>query len=459
MTDAPDKREIIENALESMPGGAVVTDEEGKIVYLSKSYAKILEVDATEALGRYARDVIPRSRMHIVSSTGREEIGSIFTLKNGESIIVNRLPVKKDGKVIGSFAFSTLTSADAVNTNATMARVMRLLQEVSHYRNELTKLRGAKYSLDQIIGNTPEMEKMKQLVARVAQTKSTVLISGETGTGKELVAHALHQESPRSHHSFITVNCAAIPPELMESELFGYEEGAFTGAKKGGRAGRFEMANFGTLLLDEIHQLPLHLQSKLLRVIQEKELERVGGTALVPLDVRLICTTNQDLLKLVNKDKFREDLYYRINVVTVNIPPLRDRREDIVDLTSHLIAKINKNLGTNITGIDDEVLELFRHYRWPGNIRELEHTLERAANIALSGKLALGHMEPLRLRVINEANEPTEPEGLANYRAKTEKEMIIRTLEQTNGNVAAAAKVLNIHRTVLYDKLKKYGIR
>ncbi len=452
-----DKLEIVELLLEALTG-VIVTDAENKIIYISNVYANILQVQPAAVLGKPVAEVIPGTRMPIVLKTGHEEIGSLFSLKNGEKVIINRIPIKKGDAVIGVVAFSSLNNRAVLNTEATFAGVKRLIQEINRYKNELSQLRGARYSLNQIIGNSPGIAKVKSHVEKIAQTKSTVLITGETGTGKELVAHAIHQSSPRNHQAFVRINCAAIPMELIESELFGYEEGSFTGAKKGGKLGKFEMANYGTLLLDEINQMPLHLQSKLLRVIQEKELERVGGTKPIDIDVRLICTTNQNLLELVQEGKFREDLYYRVNVATIDIPPLRTRMEDIPLLINSLIAKINNELSINIEGISDAALELLCSYQWPGNVRELEHTIERAANFALSGVLTLEHFENLSLRVVSRNAESMKLSGLSSARAKAEREAIIAVLTQTNWNVAKASQILNIHRTVLYDKLKKYNI-
>lgn len=450
--------ELLKATLESMPG-IVVTDNDGKILFLSEAYAKVLKVDPLESRGKDVREVIPGTRMHIIAKTGQEEIASLFRLKNGESAYVNRMPLRKDGKIIGAIAFSALNRTDQITTMATMEQVRRLLQEFNQYRNDLSKLRGAKYSLEQIIGDTPGIIKIKEMVKKVAQTKSTVLITGETGTGKELVAHAIHQLSPRRPNSFIRVNCAAIPAELMESELFGYEEGAFTGAKKGGRVGKFELADSGTLLLDEINQMPLYLQSKLLRVIQEKEIERVGGGTTVDVDVRLIFTTNQDLYAMANNGSFREDLYYRINVVTIDMPPLRTRIEDIPLLVSNFIMKINCDLGLSISGVEPDVIKLFQSYHWPGNIRELLHVLERAANIVLTGVLKMEHFENLCLRQYHSGKNRLGEAGLASARAKAERELILSALAQTNGHVSKAALVLGIHRSVLYEKMKKYGIK
>jgi PAS domain S-box-containing protein len=451
------KEEILERVLEAM-AGVLITDEQGRIVYLNDAYTKIIGLSREEVIGKLATDIVPGSRMHIVAKTGQEEIGSIFKLKNGESILVNRLPIKKDGKIIGAIAFSTINAKDSLSTQNTITNVRRLTQELNQYKNDLNKLRGAKYSLDMIIGRSPSIDKVKTLIEKVAQTKSTVLITGETGTGKEFVAHAIHQSSSRSHQPFIRVNCAAIPADLLEAELFGFEEGSFTGAKKGGKLGKFELANNGTLLLDEINSMPLQLQPKLVRIIQEKELERIGGTKSIDVDVRLICTTNQDLYQMVENGEFRSDLFYRINVMTIDTPPLRARHEDIPVLVEHFISKINKELGLNINGIDEDVIALFCSYNWPGNIRELEHSIERAANIVLSGKLSIEHFENLCLRMESE-NSKQKDAGLASARAKAEKHAILEALALTNNNVTKASAILNIHRTVLYDKMKKFGIK
>lgn len=454
------ERGFIEDALESVPG-IVVTDIQGKIVYITQTYADILGVNAKESLGKDVEDVIPHTRMRIVSETGKEEVGSIFKLRNGETVIVNRFPVKKNGRIIGAIAYGSLVKTGQYNTNTTIELIKRLDQEIDQYKTELNKLRGAKYSLDQIIGSTSEIVKLKELIKKVAQTKSTVLITGETGTGKELVAHAIHQLSPRNHHPFIRVNCAAIPGELLESELFGYEEGAFTGAKKGGRIGKFELAHCGTLLLDEINQMPVYLQSKLLRVIQEKEIERVGSNKPIEIDVRLIFTTNENLFNLVKKGVFREDLYYRINVVTIDTPPLRTRIDDMPLLIECFIKKINRELGLNIQGVTKEVLELFRSYHWPGNIRELEHSLERAANMVLSGVLGIEQFSNLILRIKTENIQQiqNDTDSLSSLRDKVEREAIIEVLRKTNMNVRLAASILKIHKSVLYEKIKKYGIQ
>lgn len=435
----------------------LITDQNGTIIYIHDNYCEILGVKPEEALGKYCSDIIPNSRMHIVAKSGKSELGVAFRMKNGEYSVVNRLPIKRHGKVVGVVCF-VLFSTIAMTTAQSVKVINYLRDEIAQYEPNLTGFLKAKYSIDQIIGNVPNMQTLKDSIYKISQTKSTVLISGETGTGKELFAQAIHQISPRSQRPLVIVNCAAIPAELFEAELFGYEEGAFTGARKQGQIGKFELANKGTLVLDEIHQMPLTMQPKLLRVLQEKELVRVGGSKPVNVDVRLIFITNQDLFDLVNKGEFREDLYYRINIVPIEVPPLRERLADIPELTKALIKKINVNLGLRISGIDQEVLDLFQLHDWPGNVRELEHTLERAANIVLSGSLTLGCFKNLTSRLQTIAQNNTNS-TLVSARRNVEHEKILEALAETEGNVLAASKLLKISRSVLYEKIKRYNIK
>ena len=448
---------LMSEILESLYG-ALVVNAEGNVAYINRKYAEILDVDPNAVIGLPVEDVVPRTRMRVVLKTGQDEIGSVFEMKNGKTIVCNRIPIRNNGQIVGAVAFSTFTKIDELSTF--VKQVQRLHLELDWAKKELGKLRGAKYSIEQLVGNTPAISNLKALAQKVAQTRSTVLITGETGTGKELFAHAIHQLSPRNHFPFIRLNCAAIPPDLLESELFGYEEGAFTGAKKGGKIGKFEQAHAGTLLLDEINQLPMSLQSKLLRVIQEKEIERVGAIQPTEVDVRLICTTNQDLYELVNRGIFREDLFYRINVVELNIPPLRERLADLPALVDFCIGKINKDLGLNIEGIHPEVKTLLQTHNWPGNVRELDHALERASNMAQTGLLLPEHFDFLALRIHGRKNnEAAEHDSsLESIRCKAEKEAICSALAKAGGNKSVAADMLRIDRSVLYDKTKKYGI-
>jgi two-component system, NtrC family, response regulator AtoC len=325
-----------------------------------------------------------------------------------------------------------------------------------------------------LVGQSPSMRQIYEIVAKVADSPSTVLLTGESGTGKELIARELHRRSSRRDKPLIKVNCAAIPKDLVESELFGYEKGAFTGAV-GSKPGRFELADGGTLFLDEIGEIPVEMQVKLLRALQESEFERVGGIKTLQVDVRLIAATNRDLEELIRDGRFREDLYYRLNVVPISLPPLRERREDIPLLVSHFIAKYDQRLGKKVERVDDEAMQMLLGYGWPGNIRELENLMERSVLFA-DGPVILGASLPDAMRdrtpgpavpiaAVGPLGAIAAPSGASmkeivrQAQAELEKELIRRALEETGGNVTRAAKRLQISRKSLQVKMKELGLR
>jgi len=325
-----------------------------------------------------------------------------------------------------------------------------------------------------LVGESAAIRQTYEIVAKVAESPSTVLITGESGTGKELIARELHRGSSRRDKPLIKVNCAAIPKDLVESELFGYEKGAFTGAV-GSKPGRFELADGGTLFLDEIGEVPVEMQVKLLRALQESEFERVGGIKTIHVDVRLITATNRDLKALIADGRFREDLYYRLAVVPISLPPLRDRKEDIPLLVTHFIGKYNQRLGKRVDRVDDDAMQMLLSYGWPGNIRELENLMERSVLFA-EGPVILGSSLPdaLRERVagptvpiaaIGPLGAIAAPSGASmkeivrQAQAELEKELISRALGETAGNVTRAAKRLQISRKSLQVKMKELGLR
>jgi two-component system nitrogen regulation response regulator GlnG len=330
----------------------------------------------------------------------------------------------------------------------------------------------------EIIGKTPAMQTIFKTIGRVAQTDATVLIQGESGTGKELIAKAIHSHSQRWSGPFVALNCSAVPRDLLESELFGHERGAFTGATEQ-RAGVFEVANGGTLFLDEIGDMPLELQAKLLRVVQERELSRIGGREVIKIDCRIIAATNQDLERAVQQSRFREDLYFRLKVVPITVPPLRQRRDDITDLVAHFLDKINRDMGTRITGVSAEALALLVNHHWPGNVRELENTLVRAAVLApgptlMPHDLALGapsaqvtvyddlsleEVVRLKLKEYFRQTRDVEPTDLhALIMERVERPLIELTLERTQGNQLRAAAILGINRNTLHKKISDLKI-
>ncbi|MCK6505335.1 sigma-54 dependent transcriptional regulator [Myxococcota bacterium] len=314
-----------------------------------------------------------------------------------------------------------------------------------------------------IIGRTPSMKQVYSLIEKVADSPTTVLIGGESGTGKELVARALHDHSSRAKAPFIQVNCGAIPEALFESELFGYEKGAFTGAVAS-KPGRFELAHGGTLFLDEVGELPLDLQVKLLRVLQSGTYERVGGVRSLSSDVRVVAATNRDLVREVKRGAFREDLYYRLNVIPIRLPPLRERVEDIPLLVEHFLAKFNTRLGKAVRGVTPEAMAALMAYRWPGNIRELENLMERSVLLADAPTLAARDLPGLGSPALeDDPGEDVEELGLKDYvrvyTARLERARIQRALEQEDGNVTRASRRLGISRKSLQTKMKEYGLR
>jgi two-component system response regulator HydG len=306
-----------------------------------------------------------------------------------------------------------------------------------------------------LVGQSPAMLEVYKLIARVGPSTATVVIQGESGTGKEVVARAIHQNGPKSSGPFVAVNCAAIPENLLESELFGHEKGAFTGAVIR-KIGRFEQATRGTLFLDEIGDMSLALQSKILRAVQEREIERVGGGETIPVDVRLIAATNKDLRAAISEGRFREDLYYRLAVVTVNLPRLSDRGDDLILLTSHFAKEFSTRSGKMVRRISDRALDLLRNHKWAGNVRELRNVIERAVIVATDDTLRAEHL-PEELRGEGETAPEPSSGGLPTL-AEVEARHITRVLSHTSGQIGAAADILGIHRNTLARKIKEYGL-
>lgn len=351
----------------------------------------------------------------------------------------------------------TVAFRDVSDLKKLYDRVERLQTEVEYYKGELKRHQGTTYSLENIIGSSPRMTELKNLVGRVAKSNSTVLVRGESGTGKEVFAHALHNASDRAHKPFVKVNCAALPENLLESELFGYQEGAFTGARKGGKVGKFELANGGSIFLDEIGDMPLNMQVKLLRVLQEREIERLGDNRPVKIDVRVIAATNRNLEEMVQQGLFRKDLFYRLNVVVLDIPPLRRRLEDIPLLTEFLLKKLAQRLGCPDKILDSSALQCLLSHDWPGNIRELENVLERTLNMVEEDVITAKHL-PFYLCGNDPPAESEKIRPLKEAVEQLEKAMLLRALENAQGDCLEAAQALQISKSTFYKKLSDYGI-
>ncbi|MHC2835953.1 sigma 54-interacting transcriptional regulator [Bacillus sp. F9_6S_D1_P_5] len=454
-----------ESALNLLSECILGVNEQGIVNFLSGSYAQFLGIDdPKEAIGKHCTEVVENTRMHIIVKTGQMEIGHIQRISN-RNIIATRIPIIKEGKIIG--AIGKIMFHDIQQFKALGDQISEMESKLSYYQTELQRLQEGRLSFQSIIGESAKMKEVKMMALKVSKSRSTVLIRGESGTGKELFAHAVHRASPRASGTFIRLNCAAIPRELLEAELFGYEEGAFTGAKKGGKPGKIELADKGTLFLDEIGDMSLDMQVKLLRVLQEKEIERIGGTKIQKVDVRFIAATHRNLREMVQRGEFREDLYYRLNVFEIDIPPLRERKEDMIHITEFLIKKLNGELGSNVLSLDKRVRDIFMEHDWPGNIRELENVLERAMNVIEEMIIQVHHLPAyLRKKDLEEelyreiiTMDQEQDEGSYSLQVEVEsaeKRAITRALEKTAGNIKEAADLLGIHRASLYRKIEKY---
>ena len=323
------KEGFFKSLLDNMQVGVIVSDHEGCIVYINDTYARFLGIDPKAHIGKHATELGVNSRLHIVAKTGNAEVNYPHQLKD-KGYLVHRVPIKEKGKVV---AVLGLVIFDSTGTASRLAEKLLFLEsKLNLYESELLSLRSTRYTFDSVVGVSEAIIAAKAEAVRAATNNFPVLITGESGTGKELFAQAIHHASSRKPYPFVRVNCAAIPKDLFESELFGYERGSFTGADPRGKAGKFELANYGTVFLDEIGDLPLEMQPKLLRVLEGKEFERVGGSTLIRADFRLLSATNQNLEEMREKKRFRTDLFYRLNVIPIHIPPLRDRRDDIIPL-------------------------------------------------------------------------------------------------------------------------------
>ena len=393
---------------------------------------------------------------------GMATLDSIMKLPDPPEVIMlsamdsARLGVQAIQKGAFDYIAKPFDSTDILNVVGKALEKKRLLREVNYLRSEVVKLSG----FSNIIGNSKSMQEVFRIVQQICNTESNVLITGESGTGKELIARIIHSKGQRSSGSFVSVNCAAIPQELLESEFFGHERGAFTGAHER-RIGKFELAKDGVMFLDEISTLRLDLQAKLLRVLQERELTRVGGSQSIRVNAQIISATNQDLRELVNEHKFREDLYYRLNVLPVHLPPLRERKSDISLLVRHFLDKITYRLNRKVSDVTPEAMEVFKTYYWPGNIREMENLLERL--VAFSTNDNAIDVQDLPNELVFPEQEGrggavTGSRGLLEARHRFEKMYILSALRKSGWNQSEAARVLGIHRNTLIKKMASHGL-
>ena len=454
IADLQHQLEMYRLIFDSIYNGAMVTDAKGKITHFNRPYGRFLGIDPQRQVGRHCTEAIENSRMHVVARTGRSEINQSHRIK-GQNMVVQRIPIKKNGKVIA--VFGQVMFKDVKDVGKLARKLSMLESKVKLYEEELMTLRSTRYTFDSIIGSSRNLQALKQEALNAAANTFPVLISGESGTGKELFAQAIHHAGPRRLYPFVRIKCAAIPKDLLESDLFGYEKGAFTGARARGKPGKFELAHNGTIFLDEIGDLPLEMQPKLLRVLEDREFERIGGNTIIRSDFRLIAATNQNLEEMISEGRFRKDLYYRLNVIPLQITPLRKRKKDIIPIARHLLQDLAREATLPDIRLDAGTRQALKKHHWPGNVRELSNVLERALS-RLEGDSISPRDLPLYLARRSMGAEPANPSSIQAVQAAAEKKAITQALEDTGFNKSRAADLLGIHRTLLYKKMKKHGI-
>jgi len=447
MSDSLDQR-FFALIFDTIPQGIFTIDEKGLITSFNQSAEKITGYREEEVLGRPCYEVFKADLCE--SSCPLKQ--SISTRESNETRQV--MVVTKDGK---SLPISIFTSA-LVNGEGEVIGGVEMFRDVSTEVELKKKLYGS-YHFKDIVTKSPAMRGLLEMLPLVSQSQSTVLIEGDSGTGKELVARAIHNFGPRAKRQFVAINCAAMPEALLESELFGYKRGAFTDAKKD-KPGRFARAEKGTLFLDEVADLSLPIQAKLLRVLEEKEYEPLGGTQPVAADVRIIAATNKNLAREVQKGRFRQDLYFRLNVVNLRIPPLKERREDIPLLVDHFIRRFNALQGRRIARCSERVMAALMAYPFPGNVRELENAIEHAFVVCVGEVIQLEDLpEHIVSAVMQDASRQSAHKQASNQPLKSaEAEVIRNVLALQHGNRSRAAAELGISRTTLWRKMKKYGM-
>jgi len=444
--------EILQTILDIAYDGIVVVDANGIITMMSKSYLKFLNKTPEQAIGKHVAEVIENTRMHIVVETGIPEIADIQRIK-GSHMVATRIPIFNKGKVVGAIGKVLFRNID--DLESLYRKINKMEQQLEAYKGQLQRNNRARYSLADIIGRSELLNAAKRQAAKAAASDTNVLLLGESGVGKELFAQAIHSHSRRSNHPFIKVNCAAIPSEFMETELFGYEEGTFPGAKIGGKVGKFEAADGGTIFLDEIADMPLNMQAKILRVLQEREIEKIGSVNPQKIDVRVIVSSNQDLEAKVRAGALRQDLFYRINAWTLVIPPLRNRKEDIEDLAEHILDKYSHRYGKYVEKVSERAMSLLYKYAWPGNVRELENELSRA--VGLLDNVWVVQPEHFSEKITGGAF-PSAVKSLDEILLHAEKQAIVECIRICADNKSCAAKMLGISRSSLYEKILKHGL-
>lgn len=441
-------KEQLATILNTAQEGIQLVDKEGYIRYVNKSFSDITKVQAEERIGKNIFAVSPQGALAEVLQTGQPVFGNLNVVEGTNiEVISNASPINVGGEISGA----VVVFRDVTDIRMMACKLEKSREVIKFLKEEINELASAKYTFKNLLSTNPGFLSCVKTARQAANGSSTILLTGESGTGKELFAHAIHNYSDRARGPFIRVNCAAIPDNLLESELFGYEKGAFTGAVKA-KMGKFELAQGGTVFLDEIGDMSVNLQAKLLRVLQEKEIERLGSNFTKKIDVRIIAATNHNLDQHVKQGNFRQDLYYRLNVISIEIPPLRERSEDIPLLVRHFLSIINRRHRKSCT-IEPEAMKLLNSYAWPGNVREMENLVERAVIMTEGNSIQLELLKSF----INPVQVKAAEEILS--LAELEKQMIYKALKKYGHSMEGkklAAQALKISLATLYNKLKEY---
>lgn len=447
----------IEIILDNVNDAVCIIDKDCIARFWNKKAEEIYKVKRQHVVGRHVTDLFPTALLPKVIKEKRPFVNVYNSPRENTHNIITARPLYSGNELIGAISCDRDISE--------LIRLTNLLDKTKFdlkvLEEEVTALNENRFSFDQIVGNNMKFKEIINLCKNVANSKINMLITGESGTGKEVFARAIHIESRRKGH-FIPINCSAIPEDLMESELFGYEGGAFTGALRKGKIGKFELAHEGTLFLDEIGDMPLSMQPKILRVLEDGMITRVGGTKSIKVDVRVVAATNKDLKSMIDKGLFRKDLYYRLNSILIALPPLRERKDDIPELVNKFIEQFCITYRSNIPEVPSEVMNILMNYDWEGNIRELKNIIERIVILVNNNKTEKIDMNFLPRSIIENSKGRVEDKkeiyDLNKIIETTEKEAILNAMELAEGNKAKAAKLLNIPRSTLYFKLDKYGL-
>ena len=448
--------------------GLIVVDRQGTITLVNQHFADAMGARAQDMIGRHLFEAYKESknsRLPTVMETGKAEVGWPHLI-NGREVVACRYPLFRDGVVVG--ALGRILFRDVREVALLAEQINTLMGQEARILPKISKHCDFNYDINSIVGHGKVMQKLKATMMRVAKRGSSVLLIGESGTGKELLAHSIHAASPRRYGPFVKVNCAAIPEHLLESELFGYADGAFTGARKGGQIGKFELSNGGTLFLDEISDMTTSMQAKLLRVLQEKEVTPLGCDETRKFDVRIVTATNVNMEEQVEEGKFRRDLYYRLNIVPIFVPPLRQRVEDVLSIVEHFIDTFNEEFGLRVKDLAPEAWDVIKRYSFPGNIRELRNVIESAFNMVQGTQIKRSDLPDYLLQAV--VRLPTNPQDillaagvdhrgghlpLSNIMDEVERYLVDEAIEQAGGNKNAAATLLGISRPGIYKKLQK----